>query len=350
MHQIQKKLFSRFRRRWVKRLGMSVGFCLIVSSLLNPSISQAQTTSAFSISISPPVTYLSLRPGQKSNPTITIRHEGTTPLSITPRLVEFEADPRGSGVRLTDHQTFAYLDQSQPSALDQSFTLQPGEKKTFSLPIAIPQSANTGESHLTVLFASSPLTTTDLTATQTEVAGTIGSNLIVMVSADGQDLSQLQPDRYQGPKFIDSFSSLSFQLGARNDGPLAGVATGSAELVSGSGQVLKTWRFFPDIILAHSQRLLRTPSEDLPSPTDRNEEQILEPNQTFNFKAPFMIGLYQINVTLGPTDQPNQAKMSYPVIALPFSVGVLIIVCLGALIGYKILIRKLPIGKRLKTY
>lgn len=323
-------------------LGTSIA---IFSTTASVFAQESPTGNSFSLSVSPPVSYVTLKPGELFVASITLENQGTSSVNVTPSLVDFEPDKEGTGITLNDFSTFPYIDTTQPTQLQQTIRLQPGQKQKISIPIRVPLSAGNSEHHLTVLFPG--IATDDVNATPTgaNVSGVIGSNMIVMVSPNIQDLSQLSLEKYDGVYLVDSFAPISFKLWAKNEGVLAGVASGSAQIITGSGRVVSTWAFFPDIILAHSNRLLRTTGENVSTPDDD-----IQPTSVFTYKSTFLLGAYRVNVTFGSANQLNRTTTSYPVIAFPFILTGLGLVCAILIIGYKFLLRKLPIGKGFETY
>jgi hypothetical protein len=330
---------------WTFQIKLLVLMILIMTAMSPVRPVSAQTGTTFSLSVKPPVAYLSMRPGETANPIITIANEGSSSVVLKPTLVDFEPDPQGSGIILSQNHTFPYLDATKPDPLSQSLTLQPGERKNIAIPIAIPTTAVTSEHHLTLLFPGDPLGKSDTEEIGANISGVIASNLIVMITPTEQDLSQLQIEKFQGPTYIDSFMPISFQLWAKNDGPLAGVASGSAEVVNQAGDQVATWKIFPDIVLANSHRLVRTTGDQIEEVTEG-----IQPSAVFTYRAPFLMGKYRINVTFGSHNQLEKNTTSYPVVALPFSIIGLMILALTIIIGYKLFIKNLPIARGLKTY
>jgi len=310
-----------------------------------PILAQTPGGTSFSLSVTPPVAYITLKPGESFVATVSLENEGTSSVTVTPTLADFEPDKAGTGIILSDFTTFPYLDPEKPTQLKQELQLQPGEKKIISLPIKTPHTASASEHHLTLLFPGLDLNVADGSPTGANISGVIGSNLIVMISPDIQDLSQLSLEKYEGVYLIDSFSPITFKLWAKNEGQLAGVASGSAQLLSSNGNVMSSWSFFPDIVLAHSQRLLRTTGEKVAEPDGE-----IQPATVFSYKSPFLIGKYQVKIAFGSANQLNRLTTTYPVIAFPFLISGLLVTCCIILIGYRIFIRKLPLGKRLQTY
>lgn len=308
-----------------------------------PSTVQAQGKPAFGITIDPPVMYLSAQPGQTLTHSINLKNDGGQPVTFTPTLVNFNPHESGQGVELEDVHTFPYLDPSQPSPFLQPLTIEPNGSATFRVPIRVPASAPTKEYHMTVLFSSTPNQTADLGAAQTTIAGAIGSNLIFMVTQDDRDLSQLSIKSVQGAKVIDSFGQIDLRVVAQNTGSNATVASGSAVIKDWRGKSVQKYDIFPDVILANSVRQVRAIDPDSPI-----NEPI--PLDTFRYDAPFLIGLYTFELELTDSNQQVLATSTTQIWALPFAILVILIAGTGLVLGYLFSVKKLPIGKPLKTY
>lgn len=301
------------------------------------------SNSFLSLTISPPVTYVTLAPGERATHTITLTYDGPTAITLMPKLVNFNPAESGQGIALEETHSFPYLDPNQPNPFQQSLTLEPGNPTQFQIPIAVPTSASLREFHLTVLFPASPSQRVAMGNNQANVAGTIGSNLIVLVSSDGRDLSRLSIKSIQGVRIVDSFGQIKLRALAQNAGPTATIASGSAVIKNGRGNIVQSYDIYPDVILANSSRLLRIIG---PDHTDE-EPQALD---IITHSAPFLLGQYTLEIHLQDAQGNNQATESIQIWALPFLLIAVLLLGILVALGYIFFIKKLPIGKRLKTY
>lgn len=309
-----------------------------------PHFIQAQGKPAFGISIEPQVMYLSLQPGETQTHVINLKNDGQQPLVLTPTLLNFNPSESGQGIELEDIHTFPYLDPSQTSPFQQPITIEPGGSSSFRMPIRVPASAPTKEYHLTILFSAAPNQSVDLSGATTSVAGSIGSNLVLLVSQDDRDLSQLSIESVQGSKVIDSFGQISLRAMAKNSGPTATVASGSAVLKDWRGKSVQNYKIYPDIVLANSVRQLRVidpESEPGETPIALDE---------FIYDAPFLIGPYTFELELTDANEATLASSTTQIWATPFAIIVILILGTGMVLGYLFFVKKLPIGKPLKTY
>lgn len=305
---------------------------------------QAQTA-GFAISVSPPVSYLAVKPGETVVWRIKLKNESLAPVTLTPQLLDLKIPDDGRGVAIGDASTFPY----QPSLkLPATVVIEPGDTTQLSLEVTVPATAPSQEYHQTVVFTAAPTLDSTQPASQAEIGGAIASNLILSVIGNPPPQSQLQLQTAQVPKIMDSFRPLQFHLVAKNTGNQVGLASGSAKLINWRGTVTKTWEFFPDRVLAGSPRILRT--FDLNTPRDASDSTLTALDK-FEYQPHFWIGPYRLEVWLSPNGlTPPELVMQTVVWALPLSTSVIIITFGLIYAGYQrflALRRKpnFPIGK-----
>ncbi len=328
---------------------LSVFSFLFLLMPVSPALAQSPATpdlaQPFHLSITPPVAYIQVKPGEQFSHTIEVRHLGSVPLNITAKLVDFSAGESGQGIELAELSTFPYLTTDSKNQLNQPFELQPGQSHKLTLEFDPPAAAVHHEYHLSLLLTGqSQLQSTGEVGAA--VTGTIGSNMVVLVSADQRNLGQMNLKQLDSPKFIDSLGSLTFKVLAENTGATALAASGSAKIINWQGKTVAEYNIYPDMVLAHSQRLLRPtkPATDSAQPSLQATE-----NPEFRYQTPFLIGPYTISVTLSNPDQDHTA-LSYQVLALPFSVIALVLIAGSLYLGYSAIRRKLPLVAGIKRY
>ncbi|MDQ3008347.1 MAG: hypothetical protein M3Q81_02005 [bacterium] len=312
---------------------IAVAFSIFVKQVV------AQDT-GLGLSISPPVQYIEALPGQSITHTIIVENTSAFPVTISPKLVDFETEKITGRVQLQDTLTFPYLTQN-PNQLWKPTELAAGEKYTFSVPMSIPDDATEQEYHLTFIAGAQSVSSVELdSATQTSVTGNIASNIIVTISPLQQNRSKLSLFKLKGPRVVDSLRPISFQYVAKNTGSTATPASGSATLKNGFGSTLLRAEVWPDVILAQSERLLRF----FPKNQESTELSTATPEETFRYSAPFLIGTYELEVRLySPFLPENEVTTNETIIALPISILVVtfVIALLGVL--YWLSARKLPL-------
>jgi hypothetical protein len=328
---------SRLAQRALSCLLIAVIFSLLTSHVL----AQGTPPTGIDLSITPPTAYLVVKPGQTKTHTFTIENRSSLALQVTPKLVDFMPDGRTGQPLLQDLTTFAYFafDPQQPGdlanqtiQLDQPFTLKPHHKQSLTAQITLPPAALDKEYHLTLLFTAVPDSSFTIGESQSNLQTTsvIGSNLIVLVSSQNQHLGKLSIDQIHIPQIVESFAPLKYQVLIGNKGAAASAIKGQTRIKNWQNQVIKSWYLYPDLVLAQSSREARGLSQD-PAALDSEKIAQLE-LETFSHKAPFLFGIYSIEVELEQLSEGPQANtaqnfekvtVTKKVIALPYSLIVL---------------------------
>ena len=247
-------------------------------------------------------------------------------------MVDFKPDGTTGQPVLQDGTLFTDLILvSGGDAFNRPFTLRPGEKHTVTLKISIPDNKEGGEYPLTILFkaqasetgANGQATGNQSGSAGSQVAGTIGSNLIITIAATDHDRGYLSVETIETPTFIDSFFPISFHILAKS-GDNATTASGSAVIRNWQAQDVATFNFAPDMILANATRRLRT-SPDLAQAIENPDDL----TDSFTHKPMFGLGLYTIAVHLnhnGSSQSSGQSSLTTQVVAFPFSLLAALIV------------------------
>ena len=308
---------------------------LITITLLITQLAPAHaqtTTTELDLSFSPPVTYLSVQPGETKTIELKLKNSGTRNLKIQLELADFEANGTTGQPVLKFNSTFPYLKAKDPAwSWQQPQVVKSGETVSILFEVALPKTVSVKESHLTVLARASQISEAPGSKTATlgssgQVSGLIGSNIILAVSDSNVNLSKLDFFNWQPPKFVDSLRGIKIAGLIKNQGIHAGPIIGKASLVGPSGQLLKSWLFFPDMVLPGSTRELRvidTTSDPSADPT----LWLSQPNNTLenklSYQPSWLFGNYTLKVQLFKTDytdaQPSVTE-NYQITALPFGI------------------------------
>lgn len=344
---------------------------------VNTQATSSQITKAIDLVVSPPIEYILIKPGKNYQHLITIEQKGQTALEITPQLVSFESDGLTNKPVLKSDSDFKNFEFNLPTPEIQTtlqtpqgqssvqptkgFVLQPGEKKTVGITFTTLPSSLEKEYPLTVLFYAKQRTEAGTLGTvdgsQTKVQGAVGTNIILAVSNSDKNRGRLGFQNIQPPSLVDSLSTLSFSIVAKNTGVHALQATGSATITNWQGKKVAQFNFFPDMILANSTRLLRTSNSDIKNLATDSDTTDLDPTKIdpadlttdFGYKPFFLIGPYTITTTMfanndtatSATNTPDsfqantvQEQLSVTVIALPYSIVAVGILLSFGWIGY----------------
>ncbi|MDL2341753.1 MAG: DUF916 domain-containing protein [Patescibacteria group bacterium] len=130
---------------------------------------------------------LTIKPGASKTIYVTVTNITTTPANLRVIINDFTAssDESGQPALLLTPGQFAPKHSLKRFVKDiPNFTLQPGQQKTISIPIAIPADASGGGYYGTVRFAPAGSGGQDKTVT---LAGSVGSLILVRVPGDVKD-------------------------------------------------------------------------------------------------------------------------------------------------------------------
>ncbi|MBT3249415.1 MAG: hypothetical protein HN846_03185 [Candidatus Pacebacteria bacterium] len=288
---------------------------------ISAATTQAQTiTPDLDLTIFPPTAYLSIKPGTSLTHRMILKYEGAVRVKILPELVDFTTDGLTGTPVLQKPSQIEYIKlQNTDKQLGTPFILDPGSQVELVLAISPPLHAKQGEQPLSLVLTAVPDTTVVFDGGSAQASGAIASNVILSVQNDFDNRGELQIKEIQLPKFVDSFSSIKFEVLAKNIGRNGAAANGQIRLDhSWSGKELKHWYIYPDVVLASSTRQLRALTQD-PDELDPAAEIIFE---KLNYKPPFLIGPYEITVDLSSANQNNDSlhQRTQRIIAFPFSI------------------------------
>jgi hypothetical protein len=308
---------------------------------------QAQTNQGLAelrLSLSPPVTYLSIKPGETKPYELTLTNNGQRDLSVQLQLADFTSDGKTGTPVLKFNSQFTYLKPSNPAwNWNQAVVVKKNETVKVPFVLAVPTGAKETEAHLTILAKGSQigLGTTGSTA----VAGTVGSNLIIAIAQSEMNFSQVEFGDWKIPKTLDSLKGLDVTGLVKNTGQQSGPILGKATLTGPDGQMKKTWLFYPDVVLPGATRAVRvvdtTTNPSLPPASWFGQPNVkLEPN--LSYKPSWMFGAYTLKLELYHEDyaenQPRWQRQSQ-IFALPFTI-VAVFLAIPISVGIFLLIRR----------
>ncbi len=300
----------------------------------------AQTT--IDLAVSPPTAYMKVKQGSSATHTIVIENLSDQQLKLTPRIVDFKSDNTSGTPVLSDESSFPYFDFDATSL--EQLTLPAKGKAQLTLRMSVPSGVPNQEFPMTVLFESQPDTDFSAAASDSQVRGMIGSNLILLVSGDAQVPSNLAVNDFKTSGIIDSFRPLKFTPVVTNTGYGATAASGSAQILNWRGKVVKEYQIKPVVILGNSSRELETTLSGEPLPTLDNPEaaeKILFTKQ-FIYKPLLLLGIYKISLDLSVQNQAeiNHIIQTKTVLAVPLSILAVVLLIPGCWWVYIYFLRK----------
>lgn len=296
------------------------------------------------LTVFPPTAYLVVKPGTEITHRVLLKYDGKVAVRVMPELVDFTTDGLTGTPVLQKPSKLEYITLQNPNQqLGTPFLLKPDSQVELVVKINPPLHSNKGEYPLSLVMTAIPDTTVVFDGGSAQASGAVASNMILSVQGDFDNQGELQIEKIQLPKIVDSFSSINFETIVKNTGRNAAAVTGKIRLNhSWSGKELKHWYVYPDVVLADSTRQVRATFQD-PDELSPEDEVIFE---ELNYKPPFLIGPYEVTVEISGANQPNSSfhQRTQTVIALPLSVIGLI----GLGVGLYIFINKLDQNKHKK--
>lgn len=270
------------------------------------------------VTVSPPVSYLQVKPGGEARLAITIQQTGTADVIVTPKLVDFEVSDLTGTPKLQAETSFQYVSTPGEIALNQQFILKPNQAEQIVLSFDIPATAQPREYHLSLVFETQPATNAQQANVGPQVNTMVASNIILLVSHSADDLGELTIKNLTTPQVVDSFGQINPQVVAFNQGPTATAAQGKVLIRNFRNQVVAEFPLYPDVVLAQSGRPLRAASQ--PPEQASDPSQVLP--EAFSYNPAWLLGPYQVEVML--ENQATQASEvvseTTTVVAVPMSV------------------------------
>lgn len=293
--------------------------------LTSVRLATAQTT--IDLAVSPPTAYMKVKQGSSATHTIVIENASDQQLKLTPRIVDFKSDNVSGRPVLSDESTFPYFDFDAKSL--EQLTLPAKGKAQLTLRMSVPSGVPNQEFPMTILFETQPDTDFSVATSDSQVRGTIGSNLILLISTDAQVPSSLTVHDFKTSGIIDSFRPLKFTPVVTNTGYGATAASGSAQILNWRGKVVKEFQIKPVVILGNSSRELETTlnGEPLPLLSDAEAAEKSIFTTQFIYKPLFLLGIYKISLDLSVQNQLeiNHIIQTKTVLAFPLSILVVIV-------------------------
>lgn len=291
-------------------------FINLKSLFLNPGIAFAQE---ISLSISPPLTEITIQPGKTFSQTFTVKNDGT-PVVIVPKIFPFIPLDRQGHAELIE-------DQSSINAFSGWFAFDPspislGTTGSHDFIVKIIPPEQVGEKDYYFTFIAEVQNDNNLGVSASLSQTRIGANLLLTISKDGNPQKKASIVEFSAPKFIDSFSPLNYKIVLRNSGfgffkPIGQI---TADQIFGSTTVLK---LAPLNILVGGTREISCVQEEELVPC--------------KLPGKFLIGVYRTNLSFTVDGAGEAVEKQIYTIAFPFSIALGLILIF---ISYRI-IRKL---------
>jgi len=288
----------------------------------------------FSLSITPPLVEITIRPGEKILYTFDVENHSPTPITLQAGITSFSPTDEHGHIQINPSQT----DQSAPNFfsllnahlnLNQPFTLKSHEKRQLILRIKIPDQTAEQDYYQTLLLQQ--VDSQQINANNsTRFLGGIGSNILLTVSQSGSpqkevEIIEFHPQNLILGKFVDSLKPIKMVLRLKNTGraffkPIGDISfqkTNASKNNQSTSSILRSENILPNTI--------RT---------------IKCLNGNCQFQNPPLLGSYQaqLNFRLGPKGVKKQACVTFWLLPLQLIGGLFLSLILGMF--FLILLRK----------
>lgn len=272
-----------------------------------------QSTAYTSISVTPPLSEIVIKPGKAITQAFTIKNEGKVDLEVTPTIIDFSPDGKtGAPILLLNNTTFPFASlENLDKKLNHPFVLQAGKSDQLVVRIAIPERAEEKEYYQTLLFKTKPVDLQLNDGSNSISQAWIGVHMLISVSKTGEQQGEFVIHSFEYPKIIDMFSPLKLSLTVKNTGKNYVKAQGEIKITSMTNDVVKVFPILPENVLANSVRVLHA---SIPDPEDAKSAR----GEPFEYRPIFLFGPYVVSVNVYAEGQ-KQNPVSYTVWALPMS-------------------------------
>ncbi len=316
----------------------------------HPINSLSAASKHIDLSITPATNFIQINPGQKKEHQITLTQNGSLPLIITPQIRDFNSDNQSGKPVLAESSSVSFIsfedaEKNKIIEPDQSFPLPAHSSKKITVHLNPSQNTVEKEYPLTLLFQAKPNQNNSVIKSGSITSATIGSNLIVAVGDLEMSYADLIVKEVRTPRFIDSFSPISYQILVENTATKSIPIHGQTSLFNWSKHELIKHTFVPDIVLGNSSRLARysleTESDQMIEDRSQQKKQ-KSLSSKFSYSAPFLFGPYTIKAQIQHPIEENQTLMmvTYHVFAFPFVFILFFVLCIVFILFYLLLRQK----------
>ncbi len=315
-----------------------------------------------SLGIIPPTFQIVIQPGKSLTQVYKIINNGD-PVIMSSEIVPFVPSSELGDISLIDCQKIEVIGcesvswftfQNADLNINQSFFLNSKKTQEIVLKIAVPDYASEGDYYNTLLFNTQA--PPNIGSVQSRAAASIGSNILITVSKDGNPsrslkITQLASEKtYTLPKFLtnlipplskislqlnifDTFDYVPVTLKVANTGTAYTKGKGTIKL-NGFPGITGIFSIPDQTILAQKTRLLiATPSAKLPAGKTGLKNNITGNTNTLIFPKAFYIGKYTVVVELvNETDEKASktiAFYAFPLKISAFTILTLIIISIS---------------------
>lgn len=260
-----------------------------------------------SLSISPPILEVLVKPGKSLSQTFKITNNGEDTI-VTPKIVEITENGVKENSQFKAEDWFSLLNTD--IALEKPFLLKHNESRQLILRVSPPRGAEEKDYYRALLLTTTPTASSEYT--QTAVSGSIGSVLLVTVSTTGLLSKEAKIETFEVPTIIDSFSTIPIRVVLKNIGKTYFHPNGTLTLTGPVGKA--AYQIVPEVIFPEQSKTLKT--ENI-SERDLNISTLTI--------SGFFIGKYDLNLDLTLDESTIKIHQKHTIYALPWKMLLIII-------------------------
>lgn len=281
-----------------------------------------------SLSVTPPLTEIMVKPGKSITQTYQIINSGSDSLysvHVYPFVVNgdnglIDINEKADVANNPTYSDWFKLVKPEVNFGDK-FNVVSGSTTTVTLDITIPYQATQKDYYFVVIFQSENETGIGQSVSQTQ--GRIGSNLLISVTEDGQPAKVADIKEFKALFIVDSLSPINYSLIIKNIGRTFFKPVGKIIINNPLFKRTVNLQVAPQNVLAFSERKLNC----------LEGENLID----CQIDSPVLLGLYKAKISFTLDGSTKVYEAEADTIAFPFS---LILVFIVIVIILKIIIKK----------
>ncbi len=246
----------------------------------------AVNAQAISLSVSPPLFELTIKPGKEINQIYTLTNNGGD-VTLIPDLVYFSPTDTNGNIELTKDKAPEWIKYSKDP-----IKLKGGDKIDFNVLISPPENTEEVDHFLTLFFESdAPADILEQNATLYQTQ--IGTNILVTISKDGNPKKSAEIIDFSAPKIIDSvFGKINYKILIKNNGNSFWKPIGKIKTTD------ETLKLAPQNILSGTSRTIKCVNyEDLKECGLQNKFRIGKITSSIEFRLDDEALVYKKDIT-----------------------------------------------------
>lgn len=275
----------------------------------------------FSLSVSPPITQVLIKPGKTATQTYQIVSNGEGGL-YSIQIFPFLPDGNEGQIAIDENADTTWFSLLQPQIkFGEKFNVPSGSTTTVVIQIEVPPEATQKDYYYSVIFQSENEIGMGQSVSQT--SGRIGSNLLISVVSDENPFRLAEVQEFSAPLIVDSLSKIDYSVILKNVGKTFFKPTGKIIVSNFISKKVTNLEIAPQNVLAYSERKTLC----------LKEESLID----CTYDSPVLLGLYKAKLTFTLDGQDKTYQAEVTTLALPFS---LIAVLLVIFIIFRIIVKK----------